>query len=236
MSSKSSSDPQRLEVNRAVLWDLDGTIVDTAAQHLASWQTALADRGVNLTPEMFVRTFGRRNGDVLRDLLGDDLPLEEILSLGRTKEKDYRARVRATHLAMLPGVKTWLARLRAAGWRQAIASSAPYANIQAVFDGLSLHDAFDAITGDEDVQRGKPDPQVFLIAASKLGVPPQRSIVIEDAPAGVAGARRAGMRAIGVRNGHSHLEADLVVDTLAELPDDAFDRLLALPPLPVAGR
>jgi HAD superfamily hydrolase (TIGR01509 family) len=217
---------------RAVLWDLDGTIVDTAAQHFAAWQTALAGRDVDLTPEMFVRTFGRRNADVLRDILGESLGEDEIRRLGTAKEEDYRARVRAADLQPLPGVANWLARLRATGWRQAIASSAPYANITAIFDGLDLRDAFDAITGDEDVVRGKPDPQVFLIAAAKLHVPPHRSIVVEDAPAGIEAARRAGMRAVGVRSGHKELDADFVVDTLVQLPDDAFDRLLALPPLP----
>ena len=224
------------DASRAVLWDLDGTIVDTATHHFAAWQTALAGRGVDLTPEMFVRTFGRRNADVLRDILGESLGDEEIRKLGAAKEENYRARVRSANLEPLPGVASWLERLRASGWRQAIASSAPHANITAIFDGLDLHDAFDAIAGDEDVERGKPDPQVFRIAAAKLYVPPHRTIVIEDAPAGIEGAHRAGMRAIGVRSGHKDLDADLVVDTLAQLPDDAFDSLLDLPPLPAVGR
>jgi beta-phosphoglucomutase family hydrolase len=221
---------------KAVLWDLDGTLVDTGAYHFASWQTALADLGIDLTPEMFVRTFGRRNVDVLRDILGVMFSDDNVHRLGAAKEEEYRALVRAGHLVALPGVAQWLERLRAAGWRQAIASSAPYANIEAILDSLSLHDAFDAISGDEDVQRGKPDPQVFLIAAAKLGVSPERCIVVEDAPAGVEAAHRAVMRCIGVRTGHSELDADLVVDTLADLPDDAFDRLLASPWPPVAIR
>ncbi len=76
------------------------------------------------------------------------------------------------------------------------------------------------------MQRGKPDPQVFLLAAERVAVPPARCVVVEDAPAGVAAAQRGGMRAIGVRTTHADLRADIVVDTLDQLPEDAFDRLL----------
>jgi beta-phosphoglucomutase family hydrolase len=211
---------------RAVLWDLDGTLVDTADHHLAAWRQTLGPRGVVLSPEMFMRTFGRRNVDVLRDLLGNGLTDDEVRDLGGAKEADYRERVRAGRLFLLPGVERWLKRLRAAGWRQAIASSAPHANIDAILDGLALRDTFDAVAGEEDVERGKPDPQIFLVAAVKLGVPPERAIVVEDAPAGVEAARRAGMRTIGVPHAHETLDADIVVDSLTDLPDDAFDALL----------
>ncbi|HJZ49223.1 MAG TPA: HAD family phosphatase, partial [Roseiflexaceae bacterium] len=129
-------------------------------------------------------------------------------------------------ITLLPGVGRWLKRLKSDGWRQAIASAAPRLNVEAIMAALGIEDYFDAITSAEDVQRGKPDPQVFLIAAERVGVPPPRCVVVEDAPAGIEGAHRAGMRAIGVRSSHPELKADIVVDTLAELPDDALDRLL----------
>jgi beta-phosphoglucomutase len=221
--ARSASDPTP---QRAVLWDLDGTLVDTAEHHFAAWVGTLGPRGVDLTPEIFLRTFGRRNVDVLRDMLGDDLTDDEVRALGGAKEVEYRARVSVGPLVLLPGVSTWLARLRDAGWRQAIASSAPHANIEAILDGIGLHDAFDAIAGEEDVTRGKPDPQIFLVAAAKLGVPPERCIVVEDAPAGIEAGRRAGMRTIGVGGAHGRLDADLTVASLADLPHDAFDTLL----------
>ena len=219
---------------RGVLWDLDGTLVDTAQQHFASWVDVFGPRGVTLSPELFLRTFGRRNIDVLRDLLGDHLSDDEALQIGAAKEQRYRQLVLAGDLMTLPGVDQWLTRLRAAGWRQAIASSAPHANIEAILDVLDLHAAFDAIVGDEDVQRGKPDPQAFRIAAARLGVTSERAIVVEDAPAGIEAARRAGMRSIGVAGSHppEYLDADLVVSSLADLPPDAFDQLLACLSLP----
>ena len=105
----------------------------------------------------------------------------------------------------------------------------PRLNVEAILAALEIEPFFDALTSAEDVQRGKPDPQVFLVAAARLGVPPERCVVVEDAPAGIEGARRGGMRAIGVRSSHKDLRGDLVVDSLDDLPDDAFERLIGRP-------
>ncbi len=255
---------------RAVLWDMDGTLLDSAEFHwlirnpgevsclpkgaLApgpspadgrgemvrdpypdgspgfrmSWQEALREEGVDITRDRFLSTFGRRNDAVLRDLLGDDLVDAEIVRIAAAKEHRYRELVRTGEIVPLPGVRHWLARLSAAGWRHAVASSAPRLNIATILEALELVDAFDAVTGEEDVDRGKPDPQIFLVAAERLGVPPARCVVVEDARAGIDGARRAGMRSIGVGTGHGgRLEADIVVPSLEVLPHDAFDQLVA---------
>jgi len=212
---------------RAVLWDMDGTLVDSAEYHWLSWQEPLRRKGLQVTRERFLTTFGRRNDAVLRDLLGEDLADAEIVRIAAAKEEGYRALVREGGITPLPGVTDRLAALRAAGWRQAVASSAPRLNVATILDALGLADAFDAVAGEEDVTRGKPDPQIFLVAAAKLGIPPARCVVVEDAPAGLEAARRAGMRRIGVGTAHGALDADLVVASLAELPPDAFARLLA---------
>ncbi|HEX8118708.1 MAG TPA: HAD-IA family hydrolase, partial [Pyrinomonadaceae bacterium] len=116
--------------------------------------------------------------------------------------------------------------LREEGWRQAVASSAPRANLEVIVEALGLSDYFAAVAAAEDVTEGKPDPQVFLVAAARLGVEPAHCVVVEDAPAGTEAARRAGMRCVGVLSSHGGLEADIVVRTLEELPDTAFDNLL----------
>ena len=213
---------------RAVLWDMDGTLVDSAEYHRLSWQEPLRREGHVLTRERFLSTFGRRNDAVLRDLLGEGLADADVARIAAAKEEGYRDLVRRGGIAPLPGVTGWLTRLRAGGWRQAVASSAPRLNIATVLESLALADAFDAVAGEEDVTRGKPDPQIFLVAAGKLGVPPARCVVVEDAPAGLEAARRAGMRRIGVGTAHGALAADLVVASLADLPADAFERLLAV--------
>jgi len=211
---------------RAVLWDMDGTLLDSAQYHWLAWREILAGERFELAHGQFVATFGQRNDTILRDWLGADLPLGEIARIGEAKEARYRALVQAGGITLLPGVERWLMRLQADGWRQAIASAAPRANVEAIVAALGIAAYFDAISSAEDVQRGKPDPQVFLVAAERLGVPPARCIVIEDAPAGLLGAQCGGMHAIGVRSSHTDLLADIVVDTLAELPDDAFERLI----------
>ena len=211
---------------RGVLWDMDGTLLDSAEYHWLSWQETLGREGHDLTRERFLTTFGRRNDAVLRDLLGEDLADKEIVRIAAVKEERYRALVRSGGVEPLPGVRAWLARLHDAGWRQAVASSAPRLNIVTILEALDLTDTFGAVAGEEDVAQGKPDPQIFLVAAAKLDVPPARCIVVEDAPAGVEAARRAGMRCVGVGERYDTLHADVVVRSLAELPDDAFDRLL----------
>jgi beta-phosphoglucomutase family hydrolase len=213
-------------VPRAVLWDMDGTLLDSAEYHWLSWREILASERFELAHERFVATFGQRNDTILRDWLGADLPLDEIERIGAAKEARYRELVRSSGITLLPGVERWLKQLQADGWRQAVASAAPRANVEAIVAALDIAAYFDAFSSAEDVQRGKPDPQVFLVAAERVGVPPARCIVIEDAPAGLLGAQRGGMRAIGVRSSHAELQADIVVDTLAELADDAFERLL----------
>ena len=212
---------------RAVLWDMDGTLLDSADYHWLAWRETLATDGFDLAHEQFIATFGQRNDTILRGWLGADLPVSEIDRIGGSKEALYRQFVRERGVQLLPGVDHWLARLQAAGWHQAVASAAPRLNVEAILEALAIAPYFAAITSAEDVQRGKPDPQVFLLAAERLGVPPARCVVVEDAPAGVEGAHRGGMRAIGVRSSHAALSADIAVDSLADLDDDAFDRLLA---------
>jgi beta-phosphoglucomutase len=220
---RQSTPPQQ----RAVLWDMDGTLLDSAEYHWLAWREVLAAEGYELTYEQFRASFGQRNDTILRAYFGPDLPDSEVARIGEAKEARYRALVRTHGVKLLPGVEDWLARLRGAGWRQAIASAAPLINIQTLVAVLGIGHYFDAMTSAEDVQRGKPDPQVFLVAAARVEVPPPRCVVVEDAPAGLEGARRAGMHTIGVRSTHADLEADIVVDTLEDLPADAFERLVA---------
>ena len=214
------------QVPRAVLWDMDGTLLDSAEYHWLTWRETLAEQGLELTRERFLTSFGRRNDAVLRDLLGPDLADDELVRIAAAKEEWYRALVQTNGVEPLSGVREWISRLAAAGWRQAVASSAPRLNIAAILDAMGMASAFDAVAGEEDVERGKPDPQIFLVAAARLGAPPARCVVVEDAPAGVEAAHRAGMRAIGVGPRHAELGADLAVPALDRLPADAFDRLL----------
>lgn len=218
--------PPADDARRAVLWDMDGVLVDSADYHYAAWREALARERYDISYEAFRATFGQRNDAILRGIFGPDLPDAEVDRIADLKEALYRQFVCERGIAPSPGVLRWLQALRAAGWRQAVASAAPRANIDAILATVGIGHYFDAITSGEDVTRGKPDPQVYLISAQRVGAPPARCVVVEDAPAGLEGARRAGMRCIGVTSTHGRLNADVVVASLDELDNDAFDRLI----------
>ncbi len=210
---------------RAALWDVDGTLIDSREYHWLSWQGALAAEDFHVTREQFQKTFGQRNDEILRGYFPAYADAD-IARVGDAKEVAYRRLIRERGIELLPGVGHWLERLRGEGWLQAVASSAPRLNLEAIISALGLEKYFSAVASAEDVTEGKPDPQVFLAAASKLGVTPGSCVVVEDAPAGTEAARRAGMRCVGVLSSPDGLRAALVVRTLDELPEDAFDQLL----------
>jgi beta-phosphoglucomutase len=212
----------------AVLWDLDGTLVDSAELHWISWRDTMQAEGLPITHEQFLERFGQKNDRILGAWFGSDATAERIARVGDAKEAEYRRLAVARGVTPLPGAAEWIERLHARRWKQAIASSAPRLNVDVILRVLSLADDFDAIVSAEDVTAGKPDPQVFLKAAERLGAEPSRCIVVEDAPAGVEAARRAGMKCIGVSGVH-RLDADIAVASLAELPGDAFEALLSRP-------
>lgn len=215
-----------MSLSRAVLWDMDGTLIDSEEFHWISWRDTLAEEGITITHEQFLSSFGQRNDSILPQWLGAAASPERMARIARAKEELYRDLVRRNGISPLPGVADWVRRLHKDGWLQAVASAAPRANIDAILEAMSATDVFQAIVSAEDVHRGKPDPEVYLTAASRVGVPPERCIVVEDAVAGIEGARRAGMRSIGVnRNGHV-LAADVVVRSLDLLSAEAFDELL----------
>lgn len=211
---------------RAVLWDMDGTLVDSAEFHWQAWRDTMAREGHPITREQFLASFGQRNDSILRNWLGTKATPEAIQRIGDAKEALYRQHVREQGIQPLPGVSEWLQRLHQQGWRQAIASAAPCKNVETILEALHSADCFEAIVSAEDVHRGKPDPEVFLVAAQKLAVPPKQCIVVEDALHGVEAAQAAGMKCIGVSRDGKALPADLVVKSLDQLGTNAFDTLL----------
>jgi len=205
-------------VTKAILWDLDGVIVDSGEYHFRAYQWLLGQRGIELTRERFFQTmFGRRNWDILRDAL-DDPDEAEIHEQAARKEEKFRELVRG-NIEALPGAKELLQRAHEAGVKQSIVSSTPRANIELIVETLGIGDWLDAIVGEEDSERGKPDPRPFTTAADRLGVPYGSCVVIEDAPEGITAGKAAGMRTIGVtttRDAERLSAADLVVAGLGD--------------------
>ncbi len=210
---------------RAVIWDLDGTLIDSADYHWEAWQEVMAAENFTISYEEYVADFGKRNDEILRGRLGEHLTDDYIARVSLAKEEAYRALVRTRGLELLPGAARWLARLQQDGWMQALGTSAPRGNIDAVFDALDIARFFNAVMSADQVERGKPFPDVFLAAARKLEVAPSDCIVVEDAPAGIEAARRAGMIALAVRSTHPDLTGDYTVESLDLLPEVFFDQM-----------
>lgn len=213
-------------MSAAVLWDMDGTLIDSEEFHWISWRDTMAKEGIPITHEQFLSSFGQRNDSIVPRWLGAASTSERVERISNAKEELYRDLIRKHGMSPLPGVSDWIRRLHEEGWLQAIASAAPRPNIEVVVESLKAVHYFQAIVSAEDVQKGKPDPEVYLLAASRVGASPERSIVVEDAVAGVEAARNAGMRSIGVSRNGKHLAADVVVRSLDLLDTDAFQVLL----------
>jgi beta-phosphoglucomutase len=220
----------------AAIWDMDGTLVDTAELHFQAWSKLFAGLGQPFTQADFAATFGRRNPEIIHHLFGNRYTDSEIAELGERKEELYRAAA-GQGVTLLPGVRPLLEGLHAAGFKQAIGSSAPRANLDLILRLTHRKPFFDTVVSMEDTQRGKPDPQVFLVAAGKLNVPPARCVVFEDAVAGVQAAKSGGMKCIAVRFVGHHPEAvlqragaNLVVKTLERVSVQAVLQLFSQSP------
>ncbi len=203
---------------RAVIWDLDGVIIDSADEHRRAWQRLAREEGIKLTDEDFWATFGKRNDDIIAIIWGPLTP-EQVQLLGNRKEIYFRDLIRQT-AAPLPGSMELMRSLHEAGYFQALASSAPIENIQLISEVLGLERYLTALVSGEIVPHGKPAPDIFLKAAQELHIEPSHCLVIEDAVAGVEAARAAGMRCIAVA-GNRDLpglrKAELMVKTLLEV-------------------
>lgn len=211
-----------------VIFDLDGVLVDTGWAHKQSWYDLAKHEGFSLSDEFFYSTFGMHNYQIIPMLLGRELPQEQINRLSEWKEQRYRELI-ADRLALPEEVKTLLDDLKSKGFLLAVGSSAPRANLNLILERLHVHDYFNAYITGEDVSNGKPAPETFLKAAQKLSLPPSHCVVVEDAVQGVEAGKAAGMAVVAVtttRNRADLVQADIIVDSLAELRAEHFVKLL----------
>ena len=218
----------------AIIWDVDGTLLDSAEQHFTAWQAYAAGIGRPYTRADFAGTFGWRNPEIIRHLFDPAATDEACAAAGLTKETLYRESVRRDGVSLLPGVADLLAGFAAKGWPQAVGSSAPRGNLDLLLEATGTLRYFAAVVSGDDVTRGKPDPEVFLTAATKLGADPRRCVVFEDAPAGIQAAKAAGMACVAVCSHHAAdvlaaSGADMVVGSLAEVGVEAVVSLVRSP-------
>jgi beta-phosphoglucomutase len=203
----------------AVIFDVDGVLIDSYQAHFQSWLEMFGEHGESFTEEQFRKTFGRTSRDIIAALHGDDLSIAEMDVWDDRKEALYREIIRQEFPA-IDGAGELLDALHAAGFKLAVGSSGPPENIALTLECLGRTALFSAVVTRVDVTRGKPDPQVFQIARERLGAAPEQCVVVEDAPAGIEAANRAGMASVALTGTASRAElahAKLVVDSLREL-------------------
>lgn len=204
----------------AAIFDWDGVIIDSSRQHAESWERLARLEKRELPVGHFQKSFGMKNERIFPEILRWTTDPAEIQRLSRRKEELYREIVRESGIRALPGVRPFLERLRAARVPRILGSSTPRENIECVIELVGLREFFPAVVAAADVTHGKPDPEVFLVCAARLGVAPARCVVFEDAHVGIEAARRAGMKVIGVATTHpaeTLADADRVVQRLDEL-------------------
>jgi beta-phosphoglucomutase len=213
----------------AVIFDLDGVLVDTYDAHFASWRALYGELGRSYDEKTFAADFGRTSRDILRHTLGDELTVERIDELDRRKESLFREFLRKQFKPMV-GALELIDALVADGFLIAVGSSGPPENISLALEKLGRANKFSAVVTGSDVTRGKPDPQVFQLAAEKLAVPAASCAVVEDAVHGVEAARRAGMKSIGLTGtttATALAKADIVIESLAQLSPARIRKLVA---------
>lgn len=218
--------------NFGVIFDMDGVLIDSYHPHFVSWQETAAKYGLQLTEEQFRGTFGQTSGSIIRQLWGDGvLTPDQMHEFDVIKEARYRELVLA-ELPIMPGARELVVQLSQGGIPVAIGSSGPPDNVQLAAEALGGSRVFSGFVTGKDVRQGKPDPQVFILAGEKLGLPPERCVVIEDAPVGVEAARRAGMKSIGLQSPPPRTrdlsQASQVVDGLDQISIAGIRSLLEL--------
>jgi beta-phosphoglucomutase len=186
---------------QGVIFDMDGVLVDNLEYHRRAWQQLGREQGRNLSRESIRRVFGQRNDEMIRSLFGSPLPREVLALYATRKEEIYRA-LMAPELTPVPGLPRLLSELRETGMKSAVATSGPRENADLVLDGLDLRRYFDAVVTGDDVSRSKPHPDIFLLAARRLGLAPEQCVVFEDSSSGIEAAARAGCECIALATTH----------------------------------
>ena len=207
-------------MKKGAIFDWDGVIIDSARQHEQSWELLAREAGRELPEGHFRKGFGMKNELIIPNVLKWTADRNEISLLSMRKEQLYREVLVKEDLKPLPGVVEFLNWLSDLNIPMAIGSSTDRQNIDIMLQRLELSSFFSAIISGEDVESGKPDPEVFLLAARRIDCEPQHCVVFEDAPAGIAAAHNGNMKAVGVATTHPAYEltdADLVVHGLDEI-------------------
>ena len=202
---------------KALLFDLDGTLIDSMPRHHDAWVAWHARRGLAMdVAGFFAATAGRSNAEILHDMFPSQ-SVDEHVAMADEKEAIYRE-FAGRSLTLIDGARTFVEAARADGLRLAVCTASTLPNMALAFERHGIDTWVETIVSPADGLPGKPHPDIFLEAARRLGVAPDDCVVFEDAPLGIEGARRAGMKAVALTT------------TLPAAAFEAFDNLIAIAP------
>lgn len=207
---------------------MDGVLADTSQFHYRAWEQIFKARGVNLSWEEFTHFFGMRDDKIIPMVIRGSYTKEEIIKISDEKEFLFRKFAKG-YIKPFDGLIDLLNLLKADGFKMAVASSGTPENVGLITEECGLKEFFSALVYGNQVQHSKPHPDIFLLASKKLGVSPSGCIVVEDAPVGVEGAKKAGMKCIGVSSTHKRdflKSADIVIDNYNNLSAEIFNKLI----------
>jgi beta-phosphoglucomutase family hydrolase len=185
----------------AVIFDMDGTLVDSMPYHHQAWVSFLSQKGIDLSPEEVHEKIHGTAFDIMPRFFGAHITPQQSMALALEKEALYM-QLYTPHIAPLPGLTDWLQVLRTAGIKIALATAADEGNTQFTLQATGIGHFFDALVTSNEVPEGKPSPAVFLRAAQKLGVPPAACFAFEDTYSGVEAALAAGMQVAAITTMH----------------------------------
>lgn len=190
---------------RAILFDMDGTLIDSIPFHQEAWLRFLGNHGIHLRPEDFhAQNHGNLN-EMIRRFFPHEASREKRLELGEEKEITFR-KIYQPHLKEINGLSSFLEHLKEVGISIHLSTMGDQNNIDFTLDGLGIRHFFDTITGGHEVLKGKPDPEIFLKSMEKAGVNPESALAFEDSGGGIRSAKAAGLEVIGIATTHSKKE------------------------------
>lgn len=214
----------------AVIFDMDGTLVDSMPYHTLAWQQFLAAHGISASADEVKEKGHGTLFDIMPRFFGHHITPQESYRLAMEKEAIFRE-IYAPHLKPLPGLVPLLQGLKAAGIKIGLGTAADFTNTDFTIDALQIRHYFDVLVTSDLVPEGKPSPAVYNYAADRLGVSPTTCLVFEDTFSGVEAAKAAGMKAIALTTMHTHAvwmgrPVEMAIDDYAQLQVSALEALM----------
>lgn len=216
-----------MDTIKAVIFDMDGTMVDNMMVHHRAWQRKLAQLGLEMELDQVRKEIHGVNKQILKRLFGDRFTDEDRDRIAWEKEDEYR-KIFRDELKLIDGLDSFLKVLSNEGYPLAIGSAAPVENVDFVLDELQIRDQFQVVKHSGDVVKGKPDPEIYLKVAASLNIAPENCVVFEDTPTGAMAGSAAGCKVVVILNTHQEHEFHGITGIERFIQNYHFDSLVNL--------